>query len=283
MRKFLTLILLLLTPILWARETKTLNAHYVYAFPENLSQSEAKSIAVERAITEALASEFGSSIKAETWTELRNINGESHSDMWTLGSSFVKGEWIETIGEPRFEFKTDGQMLVVEVWLKGKAAPINSAFVDLDIRTIRVNNRGSYESEKFMSGDTLQLSFSSPIDGNLLIFLADDQGNVFQLLPFPQQKDISFAIKGSETYTLFKNNYIYEEEQYIMMTDKSMEHNLLYVIFSSDKIVKPSTKLFDKIQVISSENFRKWLGKLRNHDDNLQLRVLPITILNSSR
>ena len=75
----------------------------VEEFTENISLEEAKRIALERAKIQAIADEFGTIVSQSNTTLVSNRNGESSSDFFSLGGSEVKGEWIETIGQPEYE------------------------------------------------------------------------------------------------------------------------------------------------------------------------------------
>lgn len=283
MRKVLSIALLLIASSAFADDSRVVDAFYCYVIPDNCSQSEAKGIAIERAITEALANEFGTTIHAETMSEVSNIGEKSATNIWRLGSSVVKGQWIETIGEPRFKFLSDGANLVVEVRMKGRVIPIADRHIDLQVETQRFSKDGVFVAQHFQSGDQLELSFTSPVDGNLLVFLSDEDGIVSQLLPFPQQSTGAFNIKEGKKYLFFRDSKESWAEQYQLTTTEDMERNLLYVIFSPNHIVKPVTTFASGIRFLAEDAFRRWLGNQRNIDKELQIRTIPLTIHRNSK
>lgn len=281
MRNWLFGILTVVWLCTWATEnSRIVEASYRYVIPENSSQAEAKATAIDRAVTEALAKEFGTTIQAETLSEIRNTSTGSFSDVWRIGSSSVKGQWLETIGEPKFQFITDGNNIVVEVSLKGRIAPLSSHQIDLVTTTLKSGKDGIFESQRFINGDRLELRFSSPLDGSVLIFLADEEGCVFQLLPFSTQKQGASKVKGGEQYLFFRDNTDDEAEQYSLSTDKDLERNIIYIVFTPNHIVKPVTLAQDGIRWLSARDFQRWLSERRNSDADFQLRTIPITILN---
>lgn len=264
----------------WAADnSRVVEASYRYVIPENCSQAEAKATAIDRAMAEALAREYGTTVQAETWSDIRNSDERSSTDIWRLGSSTVKGQWLETIGEPQFRFVTDGDNLAVEVKMKGRVAPLSSRQIDIVAVPLKSGRDGVFESQRFLNGERLELRFSSPVSGSLLVFLSDEDGTVTQLLPFPTQKNGAIPIRGGEKYLFFRDNSEDEAEQYALSTDKDLERNILYVIFTPNHIVKPMTSAANGIRFLSVNDFRRWLSERRSMDADLQLLTIPLTIL----
>lgn len=261
-----------------ADDSRIVDAEYRYVIPENCSQAEAKATALDRAMVEALAREFGTTVQAETWSDTRNTTDNSTTDVWRLGSSTVKGQWLETIGEPQYHFLTDGTNLVVEVKLKGRVAPLSTRQIDIVAQPIKAGADGVFDSQRFNTGERLELRFSSPVNGSLLVFLSDETDYVTQLLPFPTQTHGAIPIRGGERYLFFRDNSDEDTEQYALYTDKDMERNILYVIFTPGHIVKPVTQLSEGVRYLSVKDFRRWISERRSVDPDLQFKSIPITI-----
>lgn len=259
---------------------RVVEGQYTYVVPKNMSIAQAESAAIDYAILDALAGEFGTLVQAETQYELHETNGESVSDFWRLGTNLVKGEWIETIGEPKItrSLHNDGSM-VIYVHIKGRAMPINSNPIDLTVKPMRMSKDGVFESQRFVSGDGLELDFAAAVDGFLSVFLADDAGNVFNILPFANEKDGATAIKGGKNYRFFHDNTSAAHEKYRLTTDSDLEHNILYVVFSPAKYTKPFGEMYANMRRLKRDDFNKWLTRLRITDPDLQLRTIPITII----
>ena len=108
MNRYISILLISLIPsIVFGQKLKTVEGVCEYHVPEHLSQKEAKQNALERAKIQAIADEFGTTLTQIDETRISNLNGKSNADYFSIGESEVKGEWIETIGEPKFEYYLD--------------------------------------------------------------------------------------------------------------------------------------------------------------------------------
>ena len=119
--------LLLSSLTVFAQKMKTVEGEYTYHAPENVTMEQAKRTALDRAMIQALADEFGTIVSQSNATRVENKNGQTDIDFLSIGGSEVKGEWIETIGEPQYNIRYEGDMLIVSVKVKGKAREIVSA------------------------------------------------------------------------------------------------------------------------------------------------------------
>ena len=269
---------ILLSAGAYGRDVRTVEGYCRYVVPRTVSIDEAEEIALQRAITDALAAEFGTIVHSEVWTELKNDKGASSSAAWAMGSNMVKGEWLETIGSPRIKHSTSAEGYVVELWVKGKAAAIDSQHIDVKATVKQASSRGIFESTKFKSGDRLIVELESPVDGYACIFLADAEGNVLQLLPFAGQSAGSTAVKGGTKQVFFADNSAEDEEQYSLYTSSESERNVLYIIFSPEKFTKPISSLAGNLRLVGGEEFRRWLSRLRASDPSAQTIIRALTI-----
>ena len=96
-RFILTIIFASSFMICYSQRTSKVSATYTYYAPETMSVEEAKRVALDRAKIQAIADEFGTVVSQSTTTVISNKNGESDTQVFSLGGSDVKGEWIETI------------------------------------------------------------------------------------------------------------------------------------------------------------------------------------------
>ena len=117
---FILLMLLNLLSIS-AQEIEKVHGEYTYHVPDNVSLEEGKRTALERAKIQALADAFGTLVSQNNSTIIKNENGKSSVDFLSIGGSDVKGEWIETIGEPKFDIFYESNMLTIKVTIVGKA------------------------------------------------------------------------------------------------------------------------------------------------------------------
>lgn len=124
-----------------------------------------------------------------------NSNGESEVDFLSIGGSEVKGEWIETIGKPRFDISYEKDILVVRVAVKGRIREIVSSTIDVKSLVLRNGIEDRFESNSFKSGDDLFVSFQSPTSGYLVVYLIDADQRAFCLLPYQNMESGCFPWK----------------------------------------------------------------------------------------
>jgi hypothetical protein len=135
-----------------------------------MSVEEAKRTALERAKIQAIADEFGTLVSQSTSTIITNNNGESDTQFFSLGGSDVKGEWIETIGEPTFDIKFEDHYLILNCSVRGAIREINQEHIEISAKLMRNGTTSRYESFEFKAGDDMFLSIQSPVDGFIGFF-----------------------------------------------------------------------------------------------------------------
>ena len=203
-KKFICCLICLLFSIYsFSQKTKTVDGEYTYVVPENVDLGKAKHTALERLKIQLIADEFGTIISQSNSTMVKNINEKSDINFLSVGSSEVKGEWIETIGTPIFKTEILGDQLVVKVWAKGKIREIISSNIDIDVHILRNGTEDKFESEEFKSGDDLYISLISPINGYVAIYLIDNDNTAFCLLPYQNQEYGNIKIRANERYVFF--------------------------------------------------------------------------------
>ena len=269
----------------FAQKIKTVDGEYTYVVPENINLDKAKHIALERLKIQLIEEEFGATVSQSNSTLVKNSNGESDVDFVSIGGSEVKGEWIETIGTPRYDIYYEKDMLVVSVKAKGRIREITSTAVDVKSLVLRNGIEDRFESDTFKSGDDLYISFQSPTNGYLVIYLVDTEQRAFCLLPYQNMKEGSFNVEANKRYVLFSAQNASSElkpyvDEYTMTCSHDQEINQLYVIFSTTPFVKA---IDDKLEAelpreLSNEDFQKWLAKYRTRDTNMVVKKTTITI-----
>lgn len=266
---------------LYAQKIQTISGEYTYYPPESVTLENARQIAVQRAMIQALADNFGTVLSQNNTT----IIADSKTDFNSISTSEVKGEWIETIGEPELNITYEGGMLVIRAKVKGKAREILTAAIDLKTKVLRNGTDDKYESEVFKHGDDLYLSFQSPVEGFLTVYLLDGNGDVFCLLPYRNATDGSFKVKAGKRYVFFSAKEVPQNEsflvdEYVMTTERSAEFNRIYIIFSKTEFVKAAdneTEISLPRQ-LSFDDFNAWLVKNRRTDKDMQLIIKTIEI-----
>ncbi|MBQ5689136.1 MAG: DUF4384 domain-containing protein, partial [Bacteroidales bacterium] len=115
-RRIILICVALIIPMMSsAQKMLTASGEYTYHAPQNITVEQAKAIAIERAKINIIADHFGTVVGVNNTTTVSNVNGESSVSFLSLGDSEVKGEWIETIGEPKVTVTYEQNMQVVHV------------------------------------------------------------------------------------------------------------------------------------------------------------------------
>lgn len=279
------LLLLCFTIPGFSQKLKTVEGEYIYHAPENVTLEDAKRTALERAKIKALADEFGTIVSQVNATDIRTENGKSDMGFLSIGGSEVKGEWIETIGEPRYEISYEQGMLVVKVAVKGKVREIVSAQIDIKARVLRNGTEDKFESDEFRDGDDLFLSFHSPMSGYLAVYLVDATKTAYCLLPYRNQTEGIYHVEANRSYLFFSAKDAPRQErhgvdEYTMTCERSSEHNQIYVIFSPNMFCKAADKVSGEQlpRELSHADFQKWLAGCRKHDADMQTKIYSINI-----
>ena len=285
MRYITIILLLILSSTVFAQKLKTVEGEYTYHAPENVTMEQAKRTALNRAMIQALADEFGTIVSQSNTTRVENKDGQSNIDFLSIGGSEVKGEWIETIGEPIYNIRYEGDMLIVSVKVKGKAREIVSAGIDFQAKVLRNGTEDKFESDQFRSGDDLYLSFQSPVSGYLAVYLIDANNQAYCLLPYRNQTDGIYPIKANQHYLFFNIKEAPQQErlyvdEYVMTCERETEQNHIYIIFSPNQFAKATDNHTSPSlpRELSYKDFQKWLVKCRKHDKEMKLKTIQMVI-----
>lgn len=285
MKHTLLLLSIIFTIPVFSQKMKTVEGEYTYHAPENVTLEEAKLTALDRAKIQALADEFGTIVSQTNTTHIQNGNGKSDIDFLSIGGSEVKGEWIETTGEPQYHISYDQGMLVVKVTVKGKAREMVSAQIEICAKVLRNGTEDKFESDEFHDGDDLYLSFFSPVSGYLAVYLVDAEQKAFCLLPYQSQEDGIYKIKSNKRYLFFNRKEAEKEfthlvDEYTMTCSKGTERNTIYIVFSPNAFAKACDNSVSESlpRELNYADFQKWITKQRKHDQNMMTRIFPITL-----
>lgn len=271
----------------YSQRAAKVSATYTYYAPETMSVEEAKRVALDRAKIQAIADEFGTIVSQSTSTVITNKNGESDTQFFALGGSDVKGEWIETIGNPEYQLKFENHFLVITCSVKGKAREINQNQIDIIAKPLRNGTTLKYESTDFRNGDDLFLYFNSPVDGFLSVYLLDEMAQiVYGILPYKTDTAPSIPIEANKEYVFFSVRDVEKKDrrmvdEYKLSCESEKEFNTLYIIFSPNRFGKRNgfDSDFDDIpDNIQYKDFKQWLSKILIKDKTIQAEQISITI-----
>ena len=288
----------------FAQKTKTVEATYTYHVPKSVTEELAEQIALERAMLQALADEFGSIVFQMNTASIAGSDGESELDFSSIGGSEVKGEWIETIGKPEYSKYYDNGMFIITCHVKGKAREIVNTPIDIQTRVLCNGTDDKFVNDRFKDGDDLYISFQSPVAGYIAIYMVNQNEEVaYCLLPYRNQAEGVYPVEANRRYLFFNRKFAPENErhyvdEYVMGCLHSPEYNRIYIFFSPNKFSKAtdlqtesssSRKIKKELKKkgiladslprqLSIEDFNKWQVKCRKHDREMNLRMIPISI-----
>lgn len=284
-RRFLLVFVgLLLAVGAFSQKVRTVSGTYTYVVPENVDLERAKLIALERVKIQLIANEFGTTISQANVTSVKNSQSSS-VDFISIGQSEVRGEWIETFGEPTIKAEVNNDQLVVKVWIKGRIRETIAAEVDFAAHVLRNGTDDKFESTDFRDGDDLYLSFLSPVSGYVAVYLIDNDGQAFCLLPYSNQEQGMVKVKANQRYLFFSSQLATSDlrpfvDEYTMTCTRTQELNQIYVIFSPNAFTKAvdSREAQTLPRALSQKDFQLWLSKCRTKDKQMTLKRIDIVV-----
>lgn len=287
-RSFLASALILMSLSAYAQGIKTVSGEYIYYPPDTESYELSKIKALQRAKEQILADIFGTVINSEATTVVSASQDKSEVNTFSIGNSVVKGEWLETVGEPKFSrFLDKNDMMAIKVKVSGRVREIGMSSLDFDARVLRNGVEDRFESADFISGDDLFVSFRAPVDGYLVIYLYDGKDTAYCLLPYLSMNQRAVNVKGGERYVLFSSDDAVppvkptDVDEFSMTSEQPVEFNRIYCIYSLDEFTKALDVKSDLASLprgIGFRDFQKWLSGMRIHDTKIKVKTFDITI-----
>lgn len=271
-----------------AQSAKKVSASYTYYAPETMSVDEAKRIALDRARIQAVEEAFGSIVGQSTSTLISTTNGQTDTRFFSHGGSNLKGEWIETIGQPEYDVAYADGMLVVGVKVSGRIREFGKNRVPLKVQVLRNGFEARNEDDSFRSGDDLYLAFQSPVAGQVLVYLVDyATSTVYCLLPYSGSNTPARLVDADAHYVFFSEKHAQPfekslvDEYTLTLADPTQpEHNEIVVLFATEGLVKENSEQADAglPRQLSLDDFERWRAKLQMKSSDIQVIHKPITI-----
>lgn len=291
MKKLLLLLMCMLSLPLFAAEAKLTTVSITYSYfsnDRNESKAEAEIHAKEKARQKALEKAFGVDVSSIIVSMDRESSDEgnlmSDEDFFSLGSTMARGEWIETVKEEILNIYHDGEFWHVRVYVEGKAREKASAPIDLHYAFVN-NAHDKQNRTSYYDNDDIFLRFSSPVSGALCVYLVDDEKTAYCLLPYMRSDKGYQDVRANKEYLFFSSDTDREADEYVLTTQKDVEYNVMYIIFSSNKFTKArdrkGSRNWRKQQVprnLPYKEFLEWLSKTQTVDKNMQVRTEVLSI-----
>ena len=283
--KKITIIALLLiasTLVSFAQKEKVVSGRLTYRGSLDIPPKMVMTEALEQLKLKLIADNFGTFV-----SETVVMSGDGISEeVKSFAQTEVKGEWIETIGEPSFsEVVTKEGFQVVTVSVKGRIRELTAAHTDLSCQLLGNGTDSRFETDSFRDGDELYLRFSSPIDGYLTVYLFDGDDEVQRLLPYRSSSAPSYPVKAGQEYVFFSDSHKAVGErvdQYsLFSSSEGMEINRLWVVFSPRAFSRAKdhqSEDSDLPRSLSNKDFNRWLSRCRSRDKAMCVIYKDITI-----
>lgn len=293
MMRLVALTVFLLSPFLcvvsMANDIKTVEGEYTFLGDGTSSPMECKRRAADGARIQALKNEFGA-VLGQDIMQTESVRGNSESSHFlSLSYSEVKGEWLGDIGEPEYEISLDADAhLVVRCKVKGRAKALSNKAAEFEALVLRNGTEQRNADTNFRHGDRMYLYFSAPTNGYLSVFLADEQDNVFQILPYSTGDVPEVKTRKGYDYIFFdtkRGNDFGNVDELIMTAPGGEEFNKVYVVFSPEAFAAPAvkTKYTGAPPVIDREKFTEWLVKVRRNDERMGVKSMNLMIAPSGK
>lgn len=267
-----------------AQNAINVSGEYIYHAPINISIEEAKTIALQRARLQCLANQFGTVVNQSNSTIIHTNQDETKVSHFSLGGTEVKGEWLGDLKKPIYEITYDemNECNIVHVKVFGKARAISSSKIDLSAKILCNGVTPRHERELFYEGDQLFLSFLSPVDGYICVYLVDEEANAFCLLPYEATKTGHQQVNSNENHIFFSKQLSTTPElvdEYVMSCTHDGESNIFYIIYSPNKFTKAvDYSSYASLQHLSYEDLQAWLLDVQTKDPQMQVIRKTITI-----
>lgn len=281
----------------FSQKQKVVEKEHTYIAPEWMSVAEAKARAFMEAQTEALRDSFGTIIISNSYLDLSNLNGNSQTLFNQLGESEVKGEWLRDIEKRVLGISYTEHGTKVDVYIKGLAREIVSAPIDITVQILKNGKDSRFESDDFHGAtattpmkdrDYLYLSFRSPVDGYVAVYMLDGEGTAYCLLPYRDDGDGQQPVKAGHNYIFFAGDDG-GDKIYTTLGENAktsgVEFNHIYILFSPHPFRKSDTTDSRKqdghllAPQLPLKDFQRWFVQQRKHDKEMQVvrKTIKIT------
>lgn len=170
------------------------------------------------------------------------------------------------------------------------AGSASGIVVDYKALVLRNGTDDNAAANTFQSGDDLYLSFLSPASGFVAVYLLDSEGHASCLLPYQNQQDGIYAVKGNQRYVFFNRSLAPQDnaDEYVLTCEDGQDRNEIYVIFSPNQFVKALDYTSERTtkqsgtaglpRELNSNDFQQWLKACQQRDGSMNVKRFPIII-----
>jgi hypothetical protein len=246
----------------------------------------------ESAIINAIENAFGSVVVEGNTLYVKNEqSGKANkSDIVfnSISNILVNGEWIKTV-EEKYTFTVEEDYRWILFNITGEVRELKKIPFSPEVHTLTCNQL-KCSTEVFNSGQELILYFKAPKDGFVAVYLDDNQ-QTQKLLPYTMQANQStFSVEADKEYYFFysdKKNQNGKVDEIELFTDKKIEQNRMFVLYSESDFSKPilsettsnqNNELYKLPPFMASGSFQLWLQKTRSYNKQIELNIVDVSI-----
>lgn len=268
-----------------AQKIISVSGEFTYYAPSSMTLDAAKQEAILQTKLHVLAAKFGTLINSNTTLFIENTDGDeasSRTDVRTLATHEVKGEWLEDTRQPEQTFSFDPSLpntTIIHTHVWGKAREISTTQVGIDVRLLNAPDKNATEDE-FRNKEFFYLFFQSPIAGFIVVYLLDlNEEKAYCLLPHGNSSRGNFPVESNREYIFFDT-----APGYMFMTEHSVSYNHIVVVFSPNEFYKANDELSENdpyllLRETSINQFRQWLARCKSRDNQLVEKTTVVKIV----
>lgn len=271
----LILTLLSLSPTITLAQ-KIVDVHGSYSYEisdnDNITLREAKQKCLELAKAEAIKAEFGELITSDVIDTNVETNGETTTSyFWENTVAMAKGDWLGDTKEPKIEIEYNDNKLIFKAEVWGKAREIMQSKADLKWKIMKEEDGTKIETNRFRNGERVYLSFRSPADGYLAVYLIQADDDTSCLLPYRSDTSGRLQIKRGKEYIFFDREVDPTASYYKLSTQHAMEDNQFVIIYSPNPFTKCNDISNDpkRPNSLNTHDFQKWLLRCQRVDKDM--------------
>lgn len=272
----------------FAQKAENVQGQYSFFVDENanITFADARIKAIENARVEALKEAFGTMISSDIVTEMvSDSEGGAHSELREITQETARGEWLSDTSEPVVSIRYDKELhsFVYDVSISGKARKISKSKTEFIWTVLNDDQTATKDCDTFYNGDHIYVSFKTPALGYVAIYLIEDNGLVSCLLPYPDDESGVQMVRSGQKYLFFDKQADPSAFRYKLKTNRKVENNIVYLIFSPN----PFTKCVDEKSdpkhpnTLSVAAFEKWRFQAMQNDDRMVAEKKWVRIINN--
>jgi hypothetical protein len=302
-KRWIVLLLFLVTfPNQWVNAQKivTESGEYKMRIEKSMSELDAEKICIERARINAIENAFGVTVIQGNSTYIKNertgTSSESKNVFNMMAETMVNGEWIEDIKPPSIEKLFEEDSWWMEVKVVGKIREIKEVPVNFKSYVLSCPET-QCKTNTFNDKQSIYLEFTAPEDGYIAVFCdVPEEKTTFRMLPYKVDKMLgSYPVQADKKYIFFDPSNAgsipkvkVDEFVFYLSKPETPEISKIFVLYRPKvEIGKPllqqqETTNRQQLEIplsLSSEDFQRWLQKLRMAEKEIQLESTVISII----